>query len=225
MRTSLRGLTIGAVALTAVSGIALAQKPYQPVQPIAPVVPGAPSLPPNVFKTLKPLTASQKLSLVKPSAGAAPTERDLEAPIRLGVRSPYIDANTYLTAYGNVAWNPFFEPPELHVRSADASTFAALYFRAAPSLTYLVDCPVKGNGGGSAARFTTELDIVPAAPPPSTGPVFSGATATSSVEAPADNHLTFVVRKDSASRDVRLRLRWTGSNFYLGTCEITPVRI
>jgi hypothetical protein len=224
MRASLRVLGIGAVVVTAVSGIAFAQKPYIPIQPVSPLSPAAPPLPANVFKSLRPLSPTQKLALVKPPKGAAPTERDLDAPIRLGVRTPYIDANTYLTAYGNLGYNPFFEPPELHIRGSDPGTFAALHFRAAPERTYLVDCPVKGNGATATARYASEIDIMPATTPPGTGPAFSGPTTTASAAEPPDDHLTFVIRKDSAARDVRVRIRWSGSNFFLGTCEITPVR-
>jgi hypothetical protein len=215
MRASRVLATTGIIVVAAASGVAFAQKSI-PAQPVAPI--SVPALPNPVFKSLKPLTNQQKLTLVKPAKGATPTERDLDAPTRLSVRTPYIDANHYLEAYGAVGYSPVFDPPQLHLRDPSSSTFASLHFRAEPERTYLVDCPVTGNGGGTTGRYSTEVWS------PSTVTGVAGPTTTTSVEPPPDGHLTLVVRKDAAVREMTVRLRWSGSNWYLGTCEITPIR-
>jgi hypothetical protein len=180
-----------AVAALVAVGVAEAQKPVVQLAPSPPGSLALANVPRGVLKNLAPLTTQQKLALIKPAQGAAPTERDLDSPIRINLRSPYPSPNAYLISYGNLGIDPSYEPPELLV-SGDASgasqsnTSVRIVFRAEPSLTYLVDCGVRPGGSATSTFFTTvstlKDDRETARLPATTAP-------------PPDGHLSFVVRK------------------------------
>jgi hypothetical protein len=131
----------------------------------------------------------------------------------MNVRTPYIDSTTFLAVY-DAGFNPFFDPPEFLVRGQGAAAY--VHFHAQPERTYLIDCSIDP---GTVAQFQT---YVVAGVPGGAVPA-NGDSAT--VRPPSDNHLTFVVRKDPAARDMEIHISGgTTAHWRLGTCEITPIR-
>lgn len=217
MRGSVRFLTIGCALAVFASSITYALKPSAAPPPSKPAPTPLPEsasskVSTSSIKQVRPLSAPQKLNLLKSPTGPIPAEQNLDAPIRLDARTPYVDPNHYLSAY-DCGFNPFFEPPEILVRGGPSA--ATVYFRAEPGRTYLVDCSMDP---GSSSQFTTRVS----GKVTMTGAAVPGPSAT--ISPPPDRHLTFVVRKDAAARDMSVEIHGNGSQWYLGTCEITPVR-
>ena len=208
-----------AVSALAALGVAQAQKPFVQVAPIPHGEVGLLTVPHGALKDVAPLTVPQKVALIK-TVTKSTEPAELDAPLHLDVRAPYLNANTYMASYGQLGIDPSFEPPELLMRgdttgALQSATFAKVVFRAEANRTYLVDCAVR-PGGSVTTTFYSTLSTS------REGAAIQTAPATSAP--PPDGHLTFVARKESFARKMELKLSANGSHWYLGTCDVTPVR-